>query len=70
MPIIIFYIFAVSILVLIIGDISSYMVLRNENKSLKKQLEKKDIEISNFKNQMEKLRYLIKYYANRDKKGN
>ena len=67
MPII-FYVITFAIFFLIIGDISTYYLLKNENKSLKKQLEKKDEEFLKLNSQLDKLRYLVKYYANRNKK--
>lgn len=68
MPII-FYALIIPYFILVIADIVSYYSFKKENEKLKKQLEKKENEISCFKTEIEKLRHLIKYYANRDKKG-
>ena len=65
MPII-FYVISFSIFALIIGDVCTYYSLKNENKSLKKQLQKKEEEFLKLNCQIDKLRHLIEYYANRD----
>ena len=64
MLIVLYYLFLILFCVL---DIYFYSKLVKENKRLKKELLNKYVNGTEL--ELQRLRYLIKYYANRDKKG-
>lgn len=64
MLIVLYYLFLILFCVL---DIYFYLKLVKENKRLKKELLNKYVNGTEL--ELQRLRHLIKYYANRDKKG-